>query len=134
MGNTIRFSREGFNKGVNDTMTLRPLRSAMVPVIEKARSAVSGKTGKTGTGRDSDGSRSSDEEKYSRPEIRMTSPRMMIPAAGIQTICTSGTSITLQTTSPNFGGPPRPIRSWRRKSRKTPTGGTSAGTQVSGLE
>ena len=44
MGNTIRFSRKSFNKGVNDTMTLRPLRSAMAPVIEKARSAVSGKT------------------------------------------------------------------------------------------
>ena len=60
MGNTIRFSRKSFNKGVNDTMTLRPLRSAMAPVIEKARSAVSGKTW---IGRDSDGSRSSDERR-----------------------------------------------------------------------
>ena len=60
MENTIRFSRKGFNKGVNDTMTLRPLRSAVAPVIEKARSAFSGKTG---TGRDSDGSRSSNERR-----------------------------------------------------------------------
>ena len=60
MGNTIRFSLKGFNKGVNDTMTLRPLRSAMAPVIEKARSVV---FGKTGTGWDSDGSRSSDKRR-----------------------------------------------------------------------
>ena len=33
MENTIRFSRKGFNKGFNDTMTLRPLRSAMASVI-----------------------------------------------------------------------------------------------------
>ena len=36
--------------------------------------------------------------KSFRPEIRMTSPRMMIPAAGIQIIRTSGTS--MQTISP----------------------------------
>ena len=65
MENTIRFSRKGFNKGVNDTMTLRPLRSAISSVIGKAKSAASGKIR---TDRDSDSLRSSDE--WGNPSAR----------------------------------------------------------------
>ena len=73
--------------------------------------------------------------KSFRPEIRMTSPRMMIPAAGIQIIRTSRTSFeTLEDERPRRFAPAiRQVGDALANLEKRRQAG-QAGTQVSGLE
>jgi len=44
MSHSIFFDKKAFNKGVNDTFTLRPIRNAVSSAVKEAKTTISGKS------------------------------------------------------------------------------------------